>query len=132
MMLVLIVLIELLLGKMTAINSIRLFNTPVGEKTDPMWTPGCWRGWDNSSDTEKEDTDSTQLDVITKYNQAMACLSAAAGVENPPLLTHQIINWESASEKEKNVCIERASEACLQYYYSKQWRGLAKISANEA
>ena len=88
------------------------FNTPVGEKTDPMWTPGCWRGRDDSSDTEEDDTNSTQSDVITKYNQAMACLSAAAGVENPPLLTHQIINWETASEKEKNVCIERASEAC--------------------
>jgi hypothetical protein len=36
----------------------------------------------------------------------MACLSAAAGVENPPLLTHQIINWETASEKEKNVAFK--------------------------
>jgi hypothetical protein len=36
----------------------------------------------------------------------MACLSATAGVENPPLLTHQIINWETASEKEKNVALK--------------------------
>jgi hypothetical protein len=50
----------------------------VGKKT-----PGCWRGRDDSSDTDEEDTDSTQSDVITKYNQAMVCLSAAAGVENP-------------------------------------------------
>ena len=82
------------------------FNTAVGKKTDPVWTPGCWRGRDDSSDTEEEDTDSTQSDVITKYNQAMVCLSAAAGVENPPLLTHQIINWETASEKEKNVALK--------------------------
>lgn len=73
----------------------------VGKKT-----PGCWRGRDDSSDTDEEDTDSTQSDVITKYNQAMACLSATAGVENPPLLTHQIINWETASEKEKNVALK--------------------------
>ncbi len=67
------------------------FNTPVGEKRDPMWIPGCWRGQDDSSDTEEEDTNSTQSDVITKYNQAMACLSAAAGVENPPLLTFKLL-----------------------------------------
>ena len=59
------------------------FNTPVGEKTDPMLTPGCWRGRDDSSDTEEEDTGSTQSYVLTKYNQAMACLSAAVGIETP-------------------------------------------------
>ena len=95
-MLVLIVLIELLLGKMTAINSIRLLARK--RIRCGLWDVGEGKG--DSSDTEEEDTDSTQSDVITKYNQAMACLSAAAGVENPPLLTHQIINWETASEKE--------------------------------
>ena len=81
-------------------------------ENDPLWTPGCWRGQDDSIDLEAESIDDNQTDVITKYNQAMGCLSAAAGVESPLPLTHQTFNWTTASEKEKNVCIKRASEAC--------------------
>ena len=61
---------------------------------------------------EDENINDKQTDVITKYNQAMECLSAAAGVESPLPLTRQTFNWTTASEKEKKSCIKRASEAC--------------------
>ena len=77
-----------------------------------MWTPGCWRGQDDSIGLEDENINDKQTDVITKYNQAMECLSAAAGVESPLPLTRQTFNWTTASEKEKKSCIKRASEAC--------------------
>ena len=64
--------------------------------------------------TKYRDINDKQTDVITKYNQAMECLSAAAGVESPLPLTRQTFNWTTASEKEKKSCIKRASEACLQ------------------
>ena len=62
---------------------------------------GCWRGQDDSINLEAENIEDKQTDVITKYNQAMECLSAAAGVESSLPLTHQTFNWTTASEKEK-------------------------------
>ena len=76
------------------------------------WTPGCWRGQDDSIDLEDENINDKQTDVITKYNQAMECLSVAAGVESPLPLTRQTFNWTTELEKEKKSCITRASEAC--------------------
>ena len=88
-----------------------MVSTPTRTKRDPIWTPGCWTGPEDSSNTEEE-INYKQEDVITKYNQGIEYLSAAGGVENPLPLTHQTFDWETASEKEKNVCIDRASEAC--------------------
>ena len=72
-----------------------------------FWTPGCYTAYSSS-----DDEDDRSSDLITAYNKAMETLSEAACEHRPSLLTYQLKDWDSASNKEKMECQEKASEAC--------------------
>lgn len=81
------------------------------QASDPPWTPGIWRrhsdGW---SDSEEGDTSE---EAIKRFNVAMETLSKANPEYKVKPLTFQLKgNWDKASTKEQEECIDRATDAC--------------------
>ena len=81
------------------------------QQTDPSWAPGAFRrGSDRLSDSEEGDTSE---DGIRSYNCAMETLSkASAGHKIKPLTFQLKGDWDEASYKQQEECIDRATEAC--------------------
>lgn len=79
------------------------------------WTPGCRSVYltDSDDDDDEEDNHRSHVSITQQYNQALERLSELANVAKPPDLCIQIPHTlASASQEEKDTCIERATEAC--------------------
>lgn len=73
------------------------------------WTPGCWTTF--GSDSEEEDKNESKS-AVEAYNKAIESLYAVAQGEKPSELTSQLQNdWDIASQKEKDMYVEKATEA---------------------
>ena len=94
-----------------------LFSTPscsseYGPQHTDVWTPGCASAYlsDSSDQAENDVADSSVLD---QYNQAMENISQLAGTQAPPKLTFQLDgDLESATCKERDECITKATDVC--------------------
>ena len=84
--------------------------SPTSEVTcTTPWTPGCWTTF--GSDSEEEDKNKGES-AVEVYNKTMESLYAVAHGEKPSELTNQLQNsWEIVSQKEKNLYVERATQA---------------------
>lgn len=88
------------------------------------WTPSCWTGLSDTSDSEDEEVENKHPVVVQAFNDAMKHLSEIASIQPPaPVIFQLKTTWESATEDEKEQCISNASEAC---------RMICKIIAPEA
>ena len=74
-----------------------------------IWTPGCSSTY--FSDSVEEEEKEAQS-IVAKFNQALENLSDLAGVDKPPLLSHQLDDLESATSMEKHECTDMATDAC--------------------
>ena len=73
------------------------------------FSPGCWTTF--GSDSEEEDKNKGES-AVEVYNKSMESLYAVAHGEKPSELTSQLQNsWEIVSQKEKNLYVERATQA---------------------
>ena len=95
-----------------------LFSTPscsseYGPQHTDTWTPGCATAYLSDTDSDQEEYDVADTSVLDQYNKAMESVSQLAGTQAPPKLTFQLDgNLESATPKEKDECIARATDAC--------------------
>ena len=70
-----------------------------------------WRGTEDSQEDEGEREEAESL--IATYNEAMASLSQEAKVGKVSPLTFQLkTTWEEATDKEKEICTDKAMEGC--------------------
>ena len=87
-------------GSFTSSVSVMMCATP--------WTPGCWTTFGSDSEEDNNEGESAG----GAYNIAMESLHAVGKGEKPSELTSQLQNnWDIISQKEKNMCIEKAIEA---------------------
>ena len=83
------------------------------QHTDTTWTPGYASAYLNDTDNDQEEYDVVDTSVLDQYNEAIENISQFAGTQAPPKLTFQLDgNIESATPKEKDECITRATDAC--------------------
>ncbi len=76
---------------------------------DTPWTPGYLTTF--GSDSEEEDKIEGES-VVEAYNKAMESLNAVAHGEKPSELTSQLQHdWDIVSQKEKDLYVEKATEA---------------------
>ncbi|CAB4040365.1 Hypothetical predicted protein, partial [Paramuricea clavata] len=103
-------------AEMTMSNVKHWECTPVSPTTMPVpaeWTPGQWTGEEEDSEEEcrlgGEENDS----LMFQYNEALSPLSEKVNVRNFTPLTFQLnTTWEEATQKEKEICIDKAMEGC--------------------
>jgi len=70
-----------------------------------------WRGTEDSQEDEREREEAESL--IATYNEAMASVSQKAKVGKVSPLTFQLKSaWEEATDKEKEICTDKAMEGC--------------------
>ena len=76
---------------------------------DTPWTPGCLTTFGN--DSEEEDKIEGES-AVEAYNKAMESLYTVAHGEKPSELTSQLQHdWDIVSQKEKDLYVEKATEA---------------------
>ena len=88
--------------------------TPVPEshtKNDPAWSLGRWQAMnpDSSFDDESPEKES---DVLQVYNEALSNIASLSGKTVEPLTFRLNSEWDEATKKEKELCIEQVNEAC--------------------
>ena len=78
------------------------------------WTPGCWSGQDSQSSEDDEDAESGAKVAISVFSDAMDNLNQVAtnAARVSPLMFQLKTTWDEASEEEKEMCIDKATEAC--------------------
>ena len=88
-------------------------------KTDAKsadWTLGCCSGndLDNQSSEDDEESVKSSMSAIPVFNDAMEKLGQIATSTNhfTPLTFQLKTSWSEAKEEEKEVCIDKATEAC--------------------
>ena len=95
--------------------------TPVtkGSKTEAKsadWTLGCYSGNDLDNQTSEDDEESVKssTSAIPVFNDAMEKLGQMATSTNhvSPLTFQLKTSWSETKEEEKEVCIDKAIEAC--------------------
>ena len=83
--------------------------TPVNMWKETLWTPSprC----DNDTQSSSEDE---QVNAVEVFNETMKTLSACSR-ENKmtePLNFQLTSSWDKISKEEKEICVEKATEAC--------------------
>ena len=68
-----------------------------------IWTPGCSSTYFSDSAVEEE---KEAQSIVARFNQALENLLDLAGVDKPPLLSHQLGDLESATSMEKRKCTD--------------------------
>ncbi|KAL9958399.1 hypothetical protein ACROYT_G035406 [Oculina patagonica] len=90
--------------------------TPLADRTaGSIWTPGCWSGLGSGSSQEDISTKPTtsEADTLCDYNEAMSKIAMHTPEQNIQPLTFQLsTTWEKSKPDEKELCIQRATEAC--------------------
>ena len=88
-------------------------------KTDAKsadWTLGCYSGndLDNQSSEDDEESVKSSMSAIPIFNDAMEKLGQIGTSTNhvTPLTFQLKTSWGEAKEEEKEVCIDKATEAC--------------------
>ena len=82
----------------------------------PPWTPGQWQPSSESSSSGSEEKEENKLPVdhvLDTYNGAMAQIAGLSKDASFEQLTFRMkVEWEKATEKEKQLCEEKVGEAC--------------------
>jgi hypothetical protein len=93
--------------------------TPVSKRSKTAtqtadWTLGCNSGPDSQSSADDEEIMSSSPSAMTVFNDAIEKLSqVATSADQVSPLTFQLkTTWDEAKEDEKEVCIDKAIEAC--------------------
>ena len=92
--------------------------TPLADRSArSIWTPGCWSGlWSGSSQEDLSPTNVTgeiKGDPLLDYNEAMSKIALHTPKQNIQPLTFQLsTTWEKSKPEEKELCIQKATEAC--------------------
>ena len=78
------------------------------------WTPGCWSGQDSQSLEDDEKAESGSKVNISVFSDAMDNLNQVTtnAARVSPLMFQLKTTWDEASEEEKQICIDKATEAC--------------------
>ena len=78
------------------------------------WTPGCGSGQDSQSSEDDDEAKSGAKVAIAAFSAAMENLNQVATNAGrvSPLMFQLKTSWDEASEEEKEVCIDKATEAC--------------------
>ena len=91
--------------------------TPLADRSaGSIWTPGVWS--DLGSGSSQEDisegaTRAATANALLDYNEAMAKIAVHSERGKIQPLTFQMsTTWEKSSPEEKEICIEKATEAC--------------------
>jgi len=84
------------------------------------WAPGCESEQDSQSSEEEDEARSGAKVAIAAFSDAMESLHQVAtnGGRVSPLMFQLKTSWDKASEQEKEVCIDKATEACNRYVTS--------------
>ena len=106
---------------MAALNLATVTSTPAATPPRPKanaltadWTLGCRSETDSQSSGDEEAAESTSELAMSAFTDAMEKLKpVATGAGRVSPLTFQLKStWEEANEHEKDICIDKATEAC--------------------
>ena len=92
--------------------------TPETPQADPtvgsIWTPGFLSGMGSGSSLEDiSEGSGVKNDALLDYNEAMAKIAMHSQRGKIQPLTFQLTTtWEESKPEEKELCIEKATEAC--------------------
>ena len=78
------------------------------------WASGCESGQESQSSEDENEARSGAKVAIAAFNNAMESLNQVAtnAGRASPLMFQLKTSWDEASEQEKEVCIDKATEAC--------------------
>ena len=104
-----------------ALNLATVMSTPNVTPAHPKsaactadWAPECESGQDSQSSEDEDEARSEAKVAIAAFSDAMESLHQVATNAGrvSPLMFQLKTSWDEASEQEKEVCIDKATEAC--------------------
>ena len=107
--------------RIAALKLATVMSTPNVTPTHPKsstytadWASGCKPGQDSQSSEDEDEARGGAKVAIAAFSDAMESLNQVATNAGrvSPLMFQLKTSWDEASEQEKEVCIDKATEAC--------------------
>ena len=107
--------------RVAALNLATVMSTPNVTPAHPKsavytadWAPGCESGQDSQSSEDEDEARSGAKVATAAFSDAMESLNQVATNAGrvSPWMFQLKTSWDEASEQEKEVCIDKAIEAC--------------------